>query len=78
MAEFGINPTGEEVPEADRIEQAIPADPEAVSDDPETTIIPGELASEVEVVDPADLVDPADRLEQAMAVDDDEDDYPRG
>jgi hypothetical protein len=78
MAEYSIDPTGE-VPEADRLEQAIPADPEAVSDEPGTALIPDELASDADVVDPADLVDPADRLEQAMPVDDEEDDdYPRG
>jgi hypothetical protein len=77
MAEHGIDPTGE-VPEADRLEQAIPAHREAVSEEPETAIIPEDLASQAEVVDPADLVDPADRLEQATPVDDDENDYPRG
>ena len=66
VADNRIDP-GEEVPEADLLEQRAPLDPDAVAD----------TLAAVPLDAPADLVDEADRLEQqAVVPDEGEDDYP--
>jgi hypothetical protein len=65
----------EEVPEADRLEQQTPVDPQPLPD-PET--VSGVGPGPVDTDETVDTVDEADRLEQETPVSgEDEDDYPR-